>query len=129
MSTVCRVIRSYFGEYQPDYDIIRAIMSDQPSRPDDSFSSFLEMIKNEPSFPPYAQQNTTPDALEESIIQLLTLLKRENGMPVLAEDLYAKSGLSLQLFGEALQVMRHEELIVISDAGQVTLAPGIQEQI
>jgi hypothetical protein len=104
-------------------------MTGETSKPEGTFGSFLELIRSEPTFPPPAEQCTTPDEMEESIVQLLTLLKGENGAPILVEDLYNKSELNLQLFGEALQVMYQEGLVIISDDGQVAFAPGVQEQL
>lgn len=104
-------------------------MASEPKKPEGTFGSFLELISSEPTFPPPAEQNTTPDELEEGIVQLLTLLISENGMPILVEDLYEKCDLRLRLFGEALKVMIKERLIVIQDDDLVTLAPGIQQQL
>lgn len=104
-------------------------MASEPKKPEGTFGSFLEKIKNEPTFPPPAEYDTTPEELEEGIVQLLALLKHENGVPVLVDDLYERSGLRLRLFGEALKVMIQEGLIDIQADDQITLAAGIQDQL
>lgn len=123
------IFKAQIVSVKVDYDIIRDIMTGEPSKPEGTFGSFLEMLNTQKSAEPQEEQTGSPDDLEENIVHLLTLLKFENGGPILVDDLYLKSGIRLKLFGEAMNVMLHEGLVMMLDDDQVVLAPGVQEQL
>jgi hypothetical protein len=108
-------------------------MPGEPSKPEGTFGSFLEMLNaQKPAFPSPEQTAPYDDTiteLEEHIVRLLTLLQQAGGGPILLDDYYQQSGIRLLKFGEALNVMLREGLIVIQDGDQVWLGPSIQGQI
>lgn len=108
-------------------------MSGEPSKPEGTFGSFLEMLNaQKPAFPTPEQtapSDETDAELEENIVRLLSLLRQANGGPILLDDYYQQSGIRLLKFGQALNVMLREGLIVIQDGDQVWLDPSIQGQI
>jgi hypothetical protein len=104
-------------------------MAGESKKTEGTFGSFLELINSEPTFPNTPEQNIPNEELEDGIVDLLALLKHEGGGPILMEDLYRKCSLRLRLFGEAIKVMNQEKLIVIDTHDQVSLAPGIREQL
>ena len=104
-------------------------MPGEVKKTDGTFGSFLELVSSEPSFPVSQDQSIPSEELEDGIVHLLALLKQESGGPILMEDLYTKCSLRLRLFGEVLKVMNQEKLIVIDAQDQVSLAPGVLEQL
>lgn len=104
-------------------------MTGKPSKPEGTFGSFLEIVSAQKSAGAMVEPSCTPEELEENVVELLTLLARENGGPVLVDDLYQKSGIRLKPFGEAFNVMLKEGLVTLHDGDQVVLAPNIQAQL
>ena len=104
-------------------------MPGEVKKTDGTFGSFLELVSSEPSFPVPQDQYIPSEELEDGIVHLLALLKQESGGPILIEDLYRKCSLRLRLFGEALKVMNQENLVVIDAQDQISLAPGIIDQL
>ena len=104
-------------------------MPGEVKKTDGTFGSFLEMVSSEPSFPVPQDQCTPNEELEDGIVHLLALLKQESGGPILMEDLYRKCSLRLRLFSEVLKVMIQEKLIIVDEQDQVSLVPGILEQL
>lgn len=103
-------------------------MTGESSKAEGTFGSFLEMLNTQKPVDS-AEQSASPDDLEDNIVHLLTLLTLENGGPILVDDLYAKSGIRLKSFGEAVNAMLREGLVVMQDGDQIMLAPGIKEQL
>ena len=104
-------------------------MPGEAKKTDGTFGSFLEMVSSEPSFPVPQDQCIPSEELEDGIVHLLALLKQESGGPILIEDLYRKCSLRLRLFGDVLKVMNQEKLVVFDAQDQVSLAPGVLEQL
>ncbi len=108
---------------------MRGKMTGEPSKPEGTFGSFLEMLNAQKSAEPVMEQASVADDLEENIVELLTLLAQGNGGPILVDDLYLRSGIRLKQFGEAFNVMLKEGLVTLQDGDQVVLAPNIQAQL
>jgi hypothetical protein len=108
---------------------MRRKMTGEPSKTEGTFGSFLEMLNSQKSTEPASEPASVSNELEENIVELLTLLARHNGGPLLVDDLYLKSGIRLKQFGEAFNVMLKEGLVTMQDGDQVVLAPTIQEKL
>lgn len=103
-------------------------MTGESSKTEGTFGSFLEMLNAQKPLDSTGQPDS-PNQLEDNIVHLLTLLTLENGVPILVDDLYAKSGIRLKPFGEAVNTMLREGLIVLQDGDKCVLAPDIREQL